>query len=194
VVRPRWLIRSAHSFGIELAAMPDDAQIERAIVDFRLHFRSQPSHIRGISPGDKADMAADQIAYPEWTDCRDKSGLDPLGMQNSSINLYQRLLPGISKGDEPAFPERKLTYEQFMAGQRRNPLAEPCPSAPGSRVRRPVIAFLGDASQLCCPLRSAGSARSAPVAAEFCKTLAQAAQFDDRDDCSDRSRPVRRGC
>jgi hypothetical protein len=32
-------------------------------------------------------MAADQIAYPEWTDYRDKSGLDPLGMQNSSINL-----------------------------------------------------------------------------------------------------------
>ena len=41
-------------------------------------------------------MAAYQIAYPEWTDCRNKSGLDPLGMQNSSINLYQRLLPGIS--------------------------------------------------------------------------------------------------
>jgi hypothetical protein len=41
-------------------------------------------------------MPADQIAYPEWTDYRDKSGLDPLGMQNSSINLYQRLLPGIS--------------------------------------------------------------------------------------------------
>jgi hypothetical protein len=41
-------------------------------------------------------MAADQIAYLEWTDYRDESGLDPLGMQNSSINLYQRLLPGIS--------------------------------------------------------------------------------------------------
>ena len=41
-------------------------------------------------------MAANQIAYPEWTDYREKSGLDPLGMQNSSINLYQRLLPGIS--------------------------------------------------------------------------------------------------
>lgn len=41
-------------------------------------------------------MAADQIAYPEWTDYREKSGLDPLGMQNSSIDLYQRLLPGIS--------------------------------------------------------------------------------------------------
>jgi hypothetical protein len=44
----------------------------------------------------EAGMTADQIAYPEWTDYRDKSGLDPLGMQNSSINLYQRLLPGIS--------------------------------------------------------------------------------------------------
>jgi hypothetical protein len=41
-------------------------------------------------------MAADKIAYPEWTDYREKGGLDPLGMQNSSINLYQRLLPGIS--------------------------------------------------------------------------------------------------
>jgi hypothetical protein len=41
-------------------------------------------------------MAAHQIACPEWTNYRDKSGLDPLGMQNSSINLYQRLLPGIS--------------------------------------------------------------------------------------------------
>ena len=38
-----------------------------------------------------------QIAYPEWTEYRDKGGLDPLGMQNSSTNLYQRLLPGISK-------------------------------------------------------------------------------------------------
>lgn len=36
------------------------------------------------------------VGNPEWTDYRNKSGLDPLGMQNSSINLYQRLLPGIS--------------------------------------------------------------------------------------------------
>ncbi|MDD4617054.1 MAG: hypothetical protein PHW76_08100 [Alphaproteobacteria bacterium] len=41
-------------------------------------------------------MRLDQIACPEWTEYRDKSGLDPLGMQNSSINLYQHLLPGIS--------------------------------------------------------------------------------------------------
>ena len=40
--------------------------------------------------------ATKRVAYPEWTECRDKSGLDPLGMQNSSINLYQRLMPGIS--------------------------------------------------------------------------------------------------
>ena len=36
------------------------------------------------------------INYPEWTEYRKKSGLDPLGMQNSSINLYQAFLPGIS--------------------------------------------------------------------------------------------------
>ena len=27
--------------------------------------------------------------YPEWTEYRKKNGLDPLGMQNSSISLYQ---------------------------------------------------------------------------------------------------------
>ena len=41
-------------------------------------------------------MAGDFAACPEWTEYKKKSGLDPLGMQNSSINLYQRLLPGIS--------------------------------------------------------------------------------------------------
>lgn len=33
---------------------------------------------------------------PEWTEPADKRGLDPLGMQNSGILLYQDLLPGIS--------------------------------------------------------------------------------------------------
>ena len=37
-----------------------------------------------------------EVNYPAWTDYRKKNGLDPLGMQNSSVNLYQRLLPGIS--------------------------------------------------------------------------------------------------
>lgn len=37
-----------------------------------------------------------KIAYPEWTEYRKKNGLDPLGMQNTSVALYQRLLPGIS--------------------------------------------------------------------------------------------------
>lgn len=37
-----------------------------------------------------------RIAYPEWTEYRDKNGRDPLGMQNSSVGLYQTLLPGIS--------------------------------------------------------------------------------------------------
>lgn len=35
-------------------------------------------------------------SYPEWTEYRKKNGLDPLGMQSGSVNLYQRLLPGIS--------------------------------------------------------------------------------------------------
>ncbi len=36
------------------------------------------------------------INLPEWTKYRKKNGLDPLGMQNSSISLYQTFLPGIS--------------------------------------------------------------------------------------------------
>lgn len=33
---------------------------------------------------------------PEWTETPKKRGLDPLGMQNSGILLYQNLLPGVS--------------------------------------------------------------------------------------------------
>ena len=43
-----------------------------------------------------AETEATEINYPEWTEYRKKNGLDPVGMQNSSINLYQTLLPGIS--------------------------------------------------------------------------------------------------
>jgi len=38
----------------------------------------------------------EQLNFPEWTECQKRSGLDPLGMQNSSISLYQTFLPGIS--------------------------------------------------------------------------------------------------
>ncbi len=33
---------------------------------------------------------------PEWTETPKKRGLDPLGMQNSGVLLYQNLLPGVS--------------------------------------------------------------------------------------------------
>lgn len=36
------------------------------------------------------------VAYPEWSEYREKNGLDPLGMQYTSVNLYQTFLPGIS--------------------------------------------------------------------------------------------------
>ncbi|UCI23513.1 hypothetical protein [Mesorhizobium sp. B2-8-5] len=36
------------------------------------------------------------VADPEWTERADKRGLDPLGMQNAGVALYQSLLPGIS--------------------------------------------------------------------------------------------------
>jgi hypothetical protein len=44
----------------------------------------------------KPKMLSNAIGYPAWTEYRKKNGLDPLGMQNASINLYQRLLPGVS--------------------------------------------------------------------------------------------------
>ena len=36
------------------------------------------------------------VNYPEWTEYKEKNGLDPLGMQNASVNLDQTFLPGIS--------------------------------------------------------------------------------------------------
>lgn len=36
------------------------------------------------------------VAEPEWTERIDKRGLDPLGMQNAGVALYQSLVPGIS--------------------------------------------------------------------------------------------------
>ncbi len=43
-------------------------------------------------------MAAEAqgLGYPEWTTKADKRGLDPLGMQTTSVALYQQLVPGIS--------------------------------------------------------------------------------------------------
>ena len=38
---------------------------------------------------------AEALNFPEWTEYRKKNGLDPLGMQNSSVSLYQTFLPGI---------------------------------------------------------------------------------------------------
>lgn len=35
-------------------------------------------------------------ALPQWTSKIDKRGLDPLGMQNAGVTLYQALMPGIS--------------------------------------------------------------------------------------------------
>lgn len=43
-----------------------------------------------------ADQGSTAINYPVWTEYRKKNGLDPLGMQNSSVSLYQTFLPGIS--------------------------------------------------------------------------------------------------
>ncbi|SMP80287.1 hypothetical protein [Noviherbaspirillum suwonense] len=36
------------------------------------------------------------IGYPQWTSKAEKRGVDPLGMQTTSVALYQQLVPGIS--------------------------------------------------------------------------------------------------
>ena len=43
-----------------------------------------------------AQVEVNHVALPERTEYRKKNGLDPLGMQNSSVSLYQTFLPGIS--------------------------------------------------------------------------------------------------
>lgn len=43
-----------------------------------------------------SDQESTAINFPVWTEYRKKNGLDPLGMQNSSVSLYQTFLPGIS--------------------------------------------------------------------------------------------------
>lgn len=43
-----------------------------------------------------ADNETTGKGLPDWTARDDKGGLDPLGMQTTSVALYQRLLPGIS--------------------------------------------------------------------------------------------------
>ncbi|MEH2565206.1 hypothetical protein [Bradyrhizobium sp. AZCC 2289] len=42
------------------------------------------------------DDRGHMTALPQWTEPAEKRGLDPLGIQNSGVVLYQALLPGIS--------------------------------------------------------------------------------------------------
>lgn len=41
-------------------------------------------------------LSQSSLNLPEWTEYRKKNGLDPLGMQNSSVSLYQTFLPSLS--------------------------------------------------------------------------------------------------
>lgn len=43
-----------------------------------------------------SEPEAPAINFPVWTHLQKRNGLDPLGMQNSSVSLYQTFLPGIS--------------------------------------------------------------------------------------------------
>lgn len=54
------------------------------------------------------------VNYPEWTEYRKKNGLDPLGMQNSSVSLYQKFLPGLSN------VTLRIRYYGFFAWLSRN--------------------------------------------------------------------------
>src|SRR6516162_596831 len=58
--------------------------------------RGPPLSMYRLGRGRTLESAMVVTACPDWTDYRKKNGLDPLGMQNTSVALYQRLLPGIS--------------------------------------------------------------------------------------------------
>lgn len=53
----------------------------------------------------------DTIAVPQWTQVRERRGVYPLGMQNFSVRIYQRLLPGISN-----VTLRMRYYGLYMSG------------------------------------------------------------------------------
>ena len=48
----------------------------------------------GVSMAEKS--LSEGTGLPDWTSKEEKRGLDPLGMQTTSIALYQQLLPGMS--------------------------------------------------------------------------------------------------
>lgn len=79
--------------GIELAfdGWAVAAQVSQG--DPPSHGRSTISTYRDFDKFKKMD--AKRIT-PGWTELAEKTGLDPLGMQNASTVLYQSLLPGIS--------------------------------------------------------------------------------------------------
>ena len=51
---------------------------------------------QSIARGWKTSAAPMHVPVAEWTERSAKRGLDPLGMQTSSIRLYQSLVPGVS--------------------------------------------------------------------------------------------------
>jgi hypothetical protein len=60
--------------------------------------RAPPSRVTCAIQEEWSAMAttAGGIGHPQWTTKAEKRGLDPLGMQTTSVALYQQLVPGIS--------------------------------------------------------------------------------------------------
>jgi hypothetical protein len=74
------------------------------------------------------------IAYPQWAEYRKKNGLDPLGMQNTSVVLYQKLLPGTPSSRRAASPAGRRARLSSVGGPHRRPRSQFCrTAAPGSR-------------------------------------------------------------
>lgn len=92
--------RYRHKNGVDtssLLRMPCSPPSGRE-AQLRLSLAQRPEGDAGDIVGGRLTVNATEhlSAMPEWTELRQKSGLDPLGMQAASVNLYQRLVPGIS--------------------------------------------------------------------------------------------------
>ena len=82
---------------------------------------------------------------PAWADYRRKNGLDPLGMQNSSVNLYRRYLPGISWRASNRVRQRDNQDETGGGGPVSEPPPVCIPTRGGDCVTRAVFERTADA-------------------------------------------------
>lgn len=86
----------------------------------------------------------EQMAVPQWTNLSKKRGVDPLGMQNSSVRIYQQLLPGISN---VTLRIRYYGLYVWLADRYARDIGDTDPTAWQRRIRRAeaLYALIGQA-------------------------------------------------